>query len=440
MAMRDRYLHLGAWGLAIERKQASEEGRKITHLEDRFETLIKRSRRGEAVEVEAGRLLEEVQAIEAGEQGWAEPTRLNAIHQLRPNGPRTVNTPRSPQSHVLGAWQGRCAGCLLGKPIETLPAEAVWDRLHQADAFPLETYLSQAQLGDELTEAIPSHNRTFADTVSCMPRDDDLDYTVLGLSRLQKHGLSISSTEIAAGWLDQLPIRRTYTAERVAYRNLVNGLDVPTTAAHRNPFREWIGALIRADIYGYTHLGRPERAATLAWRDARISHVGNGVYGAMWVAAMLAAAPVASDIRRMIEIGLSEIPAESRLASCVESVMDWHEEGVAWTEAVDQLHDRWDDETHHDWLHVLCNAQAITLGLLWSNENFGTGVTRTVHTGFDADCTGATVGSILGMRVGADGISPRWIEPLQNTIQTAIAARPQANITDVAEETTEIAA
>ncbi|MGQ9691695.1 MAG: hypothetical protein ACUVQY_10675, partial [Thermoproteota archaeon] len=57
--------------------------------------------------------------------------------------------------------------------------------------------------------------------------------------------------DVGEMWLERLPYHMVYTAERVAYRNLVNGLKPPETALNLNPYREWIGARIRADIWGY---------------------------------------------------------------------------------------------------------------------------------------------------------------------------------------------
>jgi hypothetical protein len=88
----------------------------------------------------------------------------------------------------------------------------------------------------------------------------------------------------------QLLIRRTFTAERIAYRNLLTGLEPPRTARHRNPFREWIGALIRADVHGWTNPGNPAAAAEQAHRDATLTHTANGVYAAMFTAATIATA------------------------------------------------------------------------------------------------------------------------------------------------------
>ena len=83
----------------------------------------------------------------------------------------------------------------------------------------------------------------------------------------------------------------------------------PHSATHRNPYREWIGAQIRGDFFGYAMPGRPGRAAELAWRDACISHVRNGIYGEMWVAAMVAAAAVTDDPRAVVAEGLAQVPA-----------------------------------------------------------------------------------------------------------------------------------
>ena len=58
---------------------------------------------------------------------------------------------------------------------------------------------------------------------------------------------------------------------------------------------ELCGAAIRADAYGYACLGDPARAADLAWRDSGMTHRRTGIYGAMFIAAAIAAAPFARD-------------------------------------------------------------------------------------------------------------------------------------------------
>ena len=122
--------------------------------------------------------------------------------------------------------------------------------------------------------------------------------------------------DVADLWLQEIPILHTFTAERVAYRNLCLLIPPPASASHRNVHREWIGAQIRADFWGYSAPGDPELAAEYAWRDASVSHVKNGLYGEMWAAAMIASAFTTDDVEEIIESGrLGRIIAEALLRS-----------------------------------------------------------------------------------------------------------------------------
>ena len=152
-----------------------------------------------------------------------------------------------------------------------------------------------------------------------MPEDDDLNYPLLNLLLLERHGSDFTTADVARLWLDELPAGRTFTAERVAYRNLLAGVEPPHTARHRNPFREWIGALIRADVHGWTNPGDPAAAAEQAHRDAVLTHTANGVYGGD----VHGRRPRRGRGRRpptcttCLHTGLSVVPPRSRLARAV---------------------------------------------------------------------------------------------------------------------------
>ena len=85
----------------------------------------------------------------------------------------------------------------------------------------------------------------------------------------------------------------------------------------------------------------PEEAAGMAWRDARISHVKNGIYGSMWVAAMLATAYTANDFLKIVEGGLGEIPQTSRLYAAVENIIGMYKKGVSAEDCIADIHKRW---------------------------------------------------------------------------------------------------
>jgi ADP-ribosylglycohydrolase len=256
---------------------------------------------------------------------------------------------------------------------------------------------------------------------------------------MRRHGADFTSLDMASLWAQQLPVLATCTAERAAFNQFLEGWLPPRCASRRNPYREWIGAQIRADFFGYAAPGNAARAAEWAWRDASVSHVKNGIYGEMWVAAMLASAYVLSDWPAIIRAGLAQIPRRSRLREGIERILAAHAAGVSREEVVGSIHREWDELTAHGWVHTICNAQVVAAALLYGKDDFTTTISHAVSTGFDTDCNGATCGSLWGVRHGAKALPPRWLSPLRNKLKTNLSDYPVMPLDEMAERMVTVA-
>ncbi|MEV3857185.1 ADP-ribosylglycohydrolase family protein [Streptomyces sp. NPDC050095] len=354
-------------------------------------------------------------------------------------------TPTSPPltervlaDRVLGGWLGRIAGNMLGKPVEQ---GEVWTRdridryLRQAEALPLTDYLPEPPSDDVELALRPEWRRCVRGRIHGSCRDDDVDYAVLGLHLLETHGFAFTTEQVGELWLLRLPYLQTFTAERAAYRNLANGLKPPLTATYDNPYQEWIGALIRADVFGWTCPGVPRRAASLARRDAVLSHTGNGVYGAMWAAALVSAAFTAPTPRAALDAALAVIPASSRLARVVRRTISLHDSRLTWEETLATI----EEETGGlGWIHTVPNAAVITAGLLYGDGDFTRTVTLTVRGGLDTDSNGATAGSVAGVLCGATAIPDRWKEPLEDRVRSAVFGFDGVRISELAQRTVQL--
>ncbi|WP_162354560.1 ADP-ribosylglycohydrolase family protein [Natrialba swarupiae] len=430
-----------------EHRQCRDEGKDISRLEERFEALLEAESVSQA---ELHDLLDDARELPVrSDYEYEEPSGLEEIRALRPNGPRQLEEGfddlDDPYDVVYGGWLGAIAGCFLGKPVQGWSRDKIHKYLEASNQYPLEGYIRSRESLDEeydiynTVESSDASDSLFVNDVPYMPVDDDIDYIAVGLGILNERGFEFEPMDVANYWLQNLPAFNTYTAERMAYRNLMNLVTPPDSASLRNPYREHVGALIRADMWAYVALGDPEQAAAYAWRDASISHVKNGIYGEMFAAAMMAAAPFESDARRLLEIGLSEIPADCRLADAVTDVIEWWEADVEYEVAVERVHERWDESDQFDWVHTISNAEVFTIGLLWGEGDFGESLCLAVQAGFDTDSHGATLGSVLGLLHGADALPENWVEPLNDTVETSLVSYQRQRISDLAEETVDLA-
>ncbi len=231
-------------------------------------------------------------------------------------------------------------------------------------------------------------------------RQIPLDYTLLGLSLLETYGFDFETAQVARHWMEHLPVLQTHTAERAAYRNLMLGLGPPATAAWRNPYR------------------------------------GNGIYGELWVAALLACAFVTNDAGAAIEAALGQVPARSRFAEVVREVVALHAEGSGWAAAHERMRERLDG---YHWMHVIGNAAVVAAALLWGDGDFERTVGLAVQAGRDTDCNGATVGSVFGAMHGGSLLPARVVSTFGGQIAGAVVGPGPSPVDELAERTAVLA-
>lgn len=364
---------------------------------------------------------------------YIEPSELKQIKELRKNPERNLSyEEKELEDKIHGAWLGRVCGCMLGKTIEGIRTNELVSFLKQTNNYPMHRYIYRSDVNEEI---VSKYNfgfmgRSYADEIDGMPIDDDTNYVILAQEIIETYGENFTPFDVARAWLKYQGKDAYCTAERVAYRNFINGFYPPESAVYKNPYREWIGAQIRGDYFGYINPGNPERAAEMAWRDASISHVKNGIYGEMFVAAMIAIAATTDNIEQIILGGIAQIPYTSRLYKAITSILDAFCSGVSQKKCFDMIHNQYDEYTVHGWCHTIPNAMIVTAALLYGGGDYGKSICLAVETAFDTDCNGATVGSVLGMAKGIRAIPEYWKKPINDTLNTSIFGVGRVKISD----------
>lgn len=412
-----------------------DEAEQRAHSGYDVEALVERARTAAAANDLTG-LAEIAAALERSrlDPGWAY-TEPDDEDELRRTARSVTELPVDAgrlRARLKGAWLGRTVGNTMGKPVEGMNRREVRLYLEAGGAWPQTGYVP-------LVDPVPAGIRwihpdgpvsalgTFAD----VPRDDDIDWTILGLFMLERYGRDLATEDVAREWLDRLPFTQTFTAERAAYRNLLLGKPIPETATFGNPYREWIGALIRADIFGYVHAGDPASAAVAALVDARLSHTRNGIYGEMWAAALIAAALATNDARVAISRSLGVVPTGSRLYEAIRGILDLHATGIDHDGALDWIDARLG---HYNWVATVNNAAIIAAGLLWGT-GFTDAVAKTIAAGADTDSTAATTGSVYGALHGAGAVPSELVGTTHVHVRSAVRGFDRITIDELTDRT-----
>ncbi|MEK3912646.1 ADP-ribosylglycohydrolase family protein [Paenibacillus sp. FSL H7-0331] len=280
---------------------------------------------------------------------------------------------------IYGGWLGKNIGGTLGYPVE--------GKMELLDL----TYYS------ELSEG-PLPN-------------DDLDLQIVWLHALEQYGARLTSVELGQEWMEHVFF--PFDEYGYALANLRRGLVPPIAGWFNNPFTNCMGSPIRSEIWAMIAPGCPGVAAYYAYQDAIVDHAGGeGVYGEMFFAAIESAAFFENDRDRLINIGLTYMPVDCRTALAVKDLLVWHKEGKTWVEARELI------LKHHgnpNFTDAPQNIAFTILGWLYG-EDFEDAILKAVNCGYDTDCTGATLGAILGIILGPENLPERWLKPVGDRI------------------------
>ena len=281
-------------------------------------------------------------------------------------------------------YKKRVYGCFLGKSIGgTLGMKYEGDLRYIPDI----TYYNPVP-----TEMVPN---------------DDLDLQVVNLEILLRTGLPVCRHNIAEMWLDHLE-HSCPDEYGVAKSNHQIGLRAPITGQFRNKFVAGMGGAIRSELWACLAPANPTLAATLAREDACTDHNDDGIYAEMFLAALESAAFVEKDINKLIDIGLSVVDKNCRFYSAICDTRR------VYAETGDMLATReyiLKNYRQVSWTYVAINVSFVVLALLSCEGDFSKAICNAVSMGYDADCTGATIGSIMGI-INPDGIEDRWKKPI----------------------------
>lgn len=248
--------------------------------------------------------------------------------------------------------------------------------------------------------------------------NDDLDLQLVWLRAMEVCGAKgLTKQALGEFWLSF--ITPHWNEYGTAKNNMSNGFYPPLCGDAFNVWKHSNGAWIRTEIWACLAPGFPELACKYAYDDGCIDHgsLGEGTIAAVFVAALESAAFVETDIRKLIELGLSYIPEDSRVAMSVRSVVECYDKGLDYKAARDLMLEQ-NADIGDGWFQAPSNVAYVVIGLLWGEGDFKKSMIYALNCGDDTDCTGGTLGSIFGIINGTNGIPCDWREHIGDSIVT----------------------
>lgn len=259
---------------------------------------------------------------------------------------------------IYAGWLAKIIGIRYGAPIEGWTYEQIRNIYGELDHYPVDYHEFAA--------------------------DDDSNGPLFFLKALEdgRHGYDVKAQDVAEALLNYAPFEHGFfwwggygiSTEHTAYLNLRNGIPAPMSGSieqNGHTTAEQIGGQIFIDTWGLVSPGNPDQAARFAKEAASVTHGGNGIYGGIFVAVCISYAFIEKDIRKIIEKGLSYIPADCEYTRVVRKVMEFYDAHPEnWHDCFRYIFENFGYDKYPGICHIIPNIAVMILSLLYGEGDF----------------------------------------------------------------------
>lgn len=253
-------------------------------------------------------------------------------------------------------------------------------------------------------------------------KQDDVYVEIPFLQAMEKYGYDCPPELLGEEFADtSFPL---WHANGAARTNLQNGVEYPYSGSYL--YNDHCGDLdfqIGCDFLGSMYPGMINEAAKRAYDVGHLINYGDGVYGAVFVSAMHAAAYSADSIEQIVRYGIDVIPQNTNFRDALETVWDCFKDGKTWEQTwnILQSNEKWANDDCVSFasssanISATLNSSYIAIGLLYGKGDFYDTVIISCLCGQDSDCNPSSAASVLGTYLGASKIPSIYTEGYKNT-------------------------
>jgi len=246
---------------------------------------------------------------------------------------------------------------------------------------------------------------------------DDLYLDIGYLHSIHKHGLGISSWQVAIDFANyDFEYRR---GRRATYMSGLAPPDSGHPKFRKHP--DGLGYQIAADITGLIAPGLPNIPIALGEQFGPVSRYGDGIYAGQFVGAMYSEAFFESEPVKVVQAALKAIPQESTFAEMVRDVLSWYkQEPDDWERAYHLIDKKYFRNKKYNWMDwkwkgletlnmdVKLNGAHIIAGLLYGRRDLDKTIIYSLRGGHDCDCNPSNSAGVLFTTIGFSKLPGRF--------------------------------